>query len=162
MCGIVRRVRIVCIVFLSITARTSLLLRHSASCWSQLRTAARVHDETVDEINMFSLRVHNITSKSIGIIHYWCRRQNSADALPLPGGSEIRCHADRLRMFEVLELVCLESDAYSVERLNYSHYFVPGGKQRNENRVWWCHRCNSHQHSTAENSQSAFFGPVSH
>lgn len=65
-----------------------------------------------------------------------------------------------LHMFEVLELVYLELDAYSVECLNYSHYFVPEGKQRNENCVWWCHRCNSHQHSMAENSQSAFFSPV--
>lgn len=64
-----------------------------------------------------------------------------------------------LHMFEVLEFACLELGAYSVECLNYSHYFVPEGKQRNENGVWWRHRCNS-QHSTAENSQSAFFSPV--
>lgn len=46
----------------------------------------------------------------------------------------------------------------SEECLN-SHYFVLECREKWKQCVW-CHRCNSHQHSTAENSQTAIFCSV--
>lgn len=109
---------------------------------------------------------YHITAKSRGIIHNWCQIQNGQCRYLDHTGWVRDMRWFRLyrfpivHIFEVLKMVCLELDAYSRECLIYSHYFVPECKQRNENRVCWCHRCNSHQHSTAENSQSAFFCPA--
>lgn len=109
---------------------------------------------------------YHITAKSRGIIHYqWQIQNGQCRYLDHTGWvRDMTCQTGSLphivHIFEVLKMVCLELEAYSGECLVYSHYFVLECKQRNENRVCWCHRCNSHQHSTAENSQSAFFYPA--